>query len=131
MTRDHLPPDRRRHPEVQDLGFDPELPRAAEEVRRRLPHVTDEQFQLIAARHYGESAERIVAAVTQAWPRHQRTPGPPTGPHFAAVQRGVDSLHDEGNLKPSLGQIASRLGIHAATLRRWRHEDPTIDAVVR
>jgi hypothetical protein len=131
MTGDHLPPTPRRHLEVQDLGLDPELPRAAEEVRRRLPHVTDEQFQLVAARHYGESAERIVAAVAQAWPRHEGTPGPFAGPHYAAVQRGVDSLHDEGTLTPTLGQIASRLGIDPATLRRWRHQDPAIEDLVR
>lgn len=131
MTRDHLPPTPGRRPEYHDLGFDPELPRAAEEVRRKLPYVTDEQFRLVAARHYGESAELIVAAVAQAWPRDEGAPGHSAGAHFAAVRRGVDSLLGEGNLTPTLAQIASRLGIHPATLRRWRHKDPSIEDLVR
>jgi len=130
VARDHLPPRPRPRPEVGDLGFDLGPVRAREEVRRRFPYVTDGQFLLVAAQHYGEPAERLVAAVAQAWPRHEGTPGPSAGKHYTTVQRAVDTLLGEGNLAPTLDEIASRIGKSPSTLRRWR-KDPSINALVR
>jgi hypothetical protein len=131
VTKNHHPPANRPRPELDDLGFDLGPVRARDEVRRRLPHVTDEQFLLVVGQHYGESTERLVARVAQAWPHHEEAHGLASGKHYATVQRAVDSLLGEGNLAPTLGEVASRLGIHRATLRRWRLDDPSIEDLVR
>jgi hypothetical protein len=99
-------------------------------VRHRLPFVTDEQFYSVADQYPQKSAKQLIELVAQTWPRPSQPPGAATSKHYETVQRARDSLLADGTFAPTYEQIASRLGIHPDTLRRWRRDEPAIKALI-